>query len=91
MIETMKEARAGLVGQVQVYRKAAEIIRPMEDLQRSRSTSTIITQMEREMPQHQLLLAAFTKISYIGGILSRPDVLRFKRLIFRASKGRALP
>ena len=52
MIETMKDARAGLLGQVQVYRKAAEIIRPMEDLHRSRSTSTIITQLEREMPQN---------------------------------------
>lgn len=52
MIETMRDARAGLLGQVQVYRKAAEIIRPMDDLHSSQSTSTIITQMEREMPQH---------------------------------------
>ena len=52
IIDTMKDARAGLVGQIQVYRKASEIIRPMEDMHKSQSTSTIITQMEREMPQH---------------------------------------
>ncbi len=53
MLGKMKDAREALVGQVQVYRKAAEIMRPVEDVQRSRSTSTIITQMEREMPQHE--------------------------------------
>ena len=86
----MKDGYKTMIAKVNVLRQAQRVFQQQGEADMMQSVSEAGSPpLERRRSLTQSLLGEHAKIAYFGGLVNKKEVMSFKKLVFRATRGNA--